>query len=77
MPAQFTNDSLVATTNVAPVSGASIWRWLVLLPRKWAQATKVARDTEMLRNAPRELLDDIGIARSDVAFICEHGRAPR
>lgn len=77
MPAQFTNDSLVATTNVAPVSGASIWRWLVLLPRKWAQATKVARDTEMLRNAPRELLDDIGIARSDVAFICEHGHAPR
>jgi uncharacterized protein YjiS (DUF1127 family) len=77
MPAQFPNDSLVATTNVAPVSGASIWRWLVLLPCKWAQATKVARDTEMLRNAPRELLDDIGIARSHVAFICEHGRAPR
>ena len=77
MPAQITNDSLVATTNVAPVSGASIWRWLALLPRKWAKAAKGARDTEMLRHAPRELLDDIGIARSDIAFICEHGRAPR
>ncbi|HAY47695.1 MULTISPECIES: hypothetical protein [Thalassospira] len=77
MPAQFTNDSLVATTNVAPVSGASIWRWLVLLPRKWAHAHKVARDTEMLRHAPRERLEDIGIARSDIDFACEHGHAPR
>ncbi|MEQ8393093.1 MAG: hypothetical protein RIB30_19080 [Thalassospira sp.] len=77
MPAQFTNDSLVATTNVAPVSGASIWRWLVLFPRKWATAFKIARDTEMLRHAPREVLEDIGIARSDVEFACEKGYAPK
>jgi len=77
MPAQFTTDSLAATTNVAPVSGASIWRWLVLLPRQWAAAFKVARDTEMLRHAPREVLEDIGIARSDVEFACEKGYAPR
>ena len=77
MPAQFTNGSLVATTNVAPVSGVTIWRWLVLFSRKWALAYKVARDAEMLRNAPREVLEDIGIARNDVAFVCEHGHLPR
>ncbi|WP_033066962.1 hypothetical protein [Thalassospira australica] len=77
MPAQFTNNSLVASTNVAPVSGVSIWRWLVLFPRKWALAYKVSRDAEMLRNAPREILQDIGIDRMDVDFVCEHGHAPR
>lgn len=45
--------------------------------RKWALAYKVARDAEMLRNAPREVLEDIGIDRKDVAFVCEHGHLPR
>ena len=76
MPAQVTTDPLVATTNVAPTSAASVWRWLVLLPRKWAHAYKIARDTQMLRSAPREVLDDIGVARRDVQFACEHGRLP-
>lgn len=77
MPAHFTNGPLVASTNVAPVSGAIIWRWLVLFARKWAMAHKVARDTELLRSAPREHLDDIGVNRADVAYVCEYGRVPK
>ena len=76
MPAHITTEPLAATTNVAPISGASVWRWLVLLPRKWAHAYKIARDTQMLKSAPREVLDDIGIARRDVAFACQHGHLP-
>ena len=77
MPAQVTTDPLVATTNVAPVSGASVWRWLVLLPRQWATEFKIARDAEKLRTAPREILDDIGVTRSDVKFVCEYGYVPK
>jgi hypothetical protein len=77
MPAQFTNGSLVATTNVAPVSGVTFWRWLVLFTRKATNAYKVAHDAEMLRNAPREVLEDIGSARENIDFACEHGHLPR
>lgn len=76
MPAHVTTDSLAATAKVAPVSAATVWRWLVLLPRKWAHSIKVSRDTEMLRHAPRERLADIGISRSEIGFVCEYGRLP-
>lgn len=74
MPAQMTHTPLAATTNVAPVSGASIWRWLVLLHRKWTNARKLSRDMEFLRNAPQSILNDIGVDRQDVDIICREGR---
>ena len=74
MPAQMTHTSLAATTNVAPVSGASVWRWLVLLHRKWADARKLSRDMEFLRNAPQSILNDIGVDRENTDIICKEGR---
>jgi uncharacterized protein YjiS (DUF1127 family) len=78
MPAQMTHTSLAATTtNVAPVSGASVWRWLVLLHRQWLDARKLSRDMEFLRNAPSSLLNDIGINRCDIDVTCKYGRSPK
>ena len=74
MPAQMTHTSLAATTNVAPVSGASVWRWLVLLHRKWADARKLSRDMEFLRNAPQSILNAIGVDRENTDIICKEGR---
>ncbi|WP_152630585.1 hypothetical protein [Thalassospira sp. HJ] len=69
-----THTPLVATTNIAPVSGASVWRWLALFARKWVNARKLSRDMEFLRAAPRERLEDIGIERRDIDIICREGR---